>query len=102
MLASLALATTELITNALMHAFPSGEGGHIHVQVKQEGGEILLEVRDNGVGIPATSGGGMRKGVGLDIVTSLVETDLRGKFHLRKDKGTLAIVRFPTPKRTDT
>ncbi len=94
-LASLALAATELITNALIHAFPSGNAGHIQVQVKQEGGEILLEVRDNGIGIPATRDGEVRKGVGLDIVTSLVETDLRGEFYFRNDRGTVATVRFP-------
>lgn len=101
-LASLALAATELITNALIHAFPSGNAGHIQVQVKQEGGEILLEVRDNGIGIPATGDGEVRKGVGLGIVTSLVETDLRGQFYLRNDRGTIATVRFPRPKRADS
>ena len=101
-LASLALAATELITNALVHAFPEGNAGHIQVQVKQERGEVLLEVRDNGIGIPATSDGGVKKGVGLGIVTSLVETDLRGQFHLRKHKGTVATVRFPAPKRADS
>jgi len=101
-LASLALAATELITNALIHAFPDGNAGHIQVQVKQEKGEILLEVRDNGIGIPVASNAGVKKGVGLGIVTSLVETDLRGQFHLRKDRGTVATVRFPAPKRVDS
>ncbi|MEE9171887.1 MAG: MASE3 domain-containing protein [candidate division NC10 bacterium] len=101
LLASLALAANELITNALIHAFPSGDAGHIQVQVMQEGGEILLEVRDNGVGIPATEDGGVRKGVGLEIVTSLVETDLRGQFHLENEKGAVATIRFPRPKRAE-
>lgn len=102
LLASLALAATELITNALIHAFPSGRTGHIQVRVKQEGGQILLEVRDNGIGISLSKDGTVRKGVGLDIVTSLVETDLRGKFQLRKDGGTVASVRFPSQKRAES
>ncbi len=97
-LASLALAANELITNALMHAFRSHDAGLIQVRVTQEGGEIQLEVRDNGSGIPTTKDGNWRKGVGLDIVTSLVETDLRGQFQLRKDRGTVATIRFPRPK----
>ncbi len=101
-LSSLALAANELITNALMHAFRSHDAGLIQVRVTQEGGEIQLEVRDNGSGIPTTKDGNWRKGVGLDIVTSLVETDLRGKFQLRKDKGTVATIRFPRPKRAES
>ncbi|MBW8057642.1 MAG: GAF domain-containing protein [candidate division NC10 bacterium] len=101
-LSSLALAANELITNALMHAFRSHDAGLIQVRVTQEGGEIQLEVRDNGSGIPTTKDGNWRKGVGLDIVTSLVETDLRGQFQLRKDKGTVATIRFPRPKRAES
>ncbi len=100
-LASLALAANELITNALRHAFRSRDAGLIHVQVTEEGGEIQLAVKDDGVGIPATSEGGRRAGVGLDIVASLVETDLRGQFQLQNDQGTVATIRFPKPRRAE-
>lgn len=39
-----------LVENGLKY---SGPDGHVWVSVRQSGGEILLEVRDNGVGIPA-------------------------------------------------
>ena len=97
-LASLALAANELITNALKHAFRSSDTGLIRINVTQEDGEAQLEIRDNGAGISATKKSGGRKGVGLDIVASLVETDLRGQFQLREDGGTVATIRFPMPK----
>lgn len=100
-LASLALAANELITNALRHAFRSPDAGLIKVEVTEEGGEIQVAVKDNGVGIPATSEGGRRTGVGLDIVASLVETDLRGQFQLQNNEGTVAIIRFPKPRRAE-
>ena len=97
-LSALALAANELITNALKHAFPSRDPGRIAIQVTDGGEEIQLEVRDNGVGIRDVIEEGSRRGVGLEIVTSLVGTDLRGEFHLRNDGGTVATIRFPKPK----
>jgi two-component sensor histidine kinase/HAMP domain-containing protein len=97
-LSALALATNELITNALKHAFRSRDTGRIEVQVEVQGKEIRLEVRDNGVGTPVVGEEGLHKGVGLDIVTSLVRTDLRGEFQLRNERGTVATIRFPKPQ----
>jgi len=97
-LASLALAANELITNALKHAFRTSDAGLIQVRVTEEGEEIRLEIRDNGAGISTTRKMGGRKGVGLGIVTSLVETDLQGQFELREDNGTVATIRFPMSK----
>lgn len=97
-LGSLALAANELITNALIHAFRSRDTGVIEVLVTEEEGEIQLSVRDNGIGMQATNEGERRRGVGLDIVASLVDTDLQGQFQLRNDGGTLATIRFPKPK----
>ena len=97
-LGSLALAANELITNALIHAFRSRAAGLIEVLVTEEEGEIQLSVKDNGIGVPATHEGERRRGVGLDIVASLVDTDLQGQFELRNDRGTLATIRFPKPK----
>jgi two-component system, sensor histidine kinase PdtaS len=97
-LSALALAANELITNALKHAFPSRHPGRIAILITEEREEVQLEVRDNGVGIGAAIEEGSAKGVGLEIVSSLVATDLRGEFHLRNDGGTVAIIRFPKPK----
>jgi GAF domain-containing protein len=97
-LSALALAANELITNALKHGLRSRDAGRIEIQVTEGEEEVRLEVRDNGVGVPAGSERGGRRGVGLDIVAALVQTDLRGEFQLRNEGGTVASIRFPKPR----
>lgn len=96
-LSALGLCINELITNALKHAFPSRSVGRIDVRILEDGKEIQLDVRDDGVGLPAVMEDGPRKGVGLNIVAALVQTDLRGEFSLRTGGGTVATIRFPRP-----
>lgn len=50
---TLGILLSELVTNAIKHAFPNGAGGTIEVQLKRENGVPTLSVRDNGVGLPA-------------------------------------------------
>lgn len=50
----LGLITHELVTNAVLHAFPEEGGGEIQIYLGREGsGHYLYKVRDNGVGFPA-------------------------------------------------
>jgi two-component sensor histidine kinase len=50
---SLALVANEAVTNACKHAFPDGRSGEIEVRLEQDqGGGLLLTVRDDGVGLP--------------------------------------------------
>ena len=46
------LIVNELLTNALKHAFPEGRPGKIKIKFHSTDGECLLEVGDNGVGLP--------------------------------------------------
>jgi two-component sensor histidine kinase/putative methionine-R-sulfoxide reductase with GAF domain len=83
---ALALVFSELLGNALEHGGP-----HVDVSLRAEGGEALLEVADDGPGIPADP----RQGTGLSIVRALVRDELGGTLDLRGDAGTRAQVRFP-------
>ncbi len=63
---TLGLITTELVTNALKHAFPSEEPGRVTVSFRCEHGECLLVVADDGVGIKDMAAGtGPRSGLRL-------------------------------------
>ncbi len=67
---SLGLIVTELVINALKHAFPGGKGGHIVVGYQSKGADWNLSVQDDGVGIdtgPAPTKGGL----GTSIVQAL-------------------------------
>jgi two-component sensor histidine kinase len=47
----LGLIINELITNSLKHAFPEKCEGNLWVSLKDQGGVLTLQVRDDGVGI---------------------------------------------------
>jgi two-component sensor histidine kinase len=68
---SLGLIVTELVINALKHAFPDREeGGDIAVDYRAKGTGFALTVEDNGVGIEA-SDQPVTPGLGTGIVDAL-------------------------------
>jgi two-component sensor histidine kinase len=93
---SLALATSELVQNAVKHAFTGCESGRIQVRLQAGTEEITVTVDDNGVGSPRPPSAS--KGLGLQIVEALVSQDLKGRFELSPSpQGTRAVIRFPSP-----
>ncbi|WP_448664767.1 sensor histidine kinase [Sphingomonas sp. CJ20] len=67
---SLGLVVTELVINALKHAFPGGRTGKISVDYDSEGAEWSLAVSDDGVGMPKEEGVA-KPGLGTNIVQAL-------------------------------
>jgi two-component system, sensor histidine kinase PdtaS len=67
---SLGLIVTELVINALKHAFPNGAGGKILVSYELTGPTWTLSVTDNGVGMPKGKPEAMA-GLGSSIVEAL-------------------------------
>jgi two-component sensor histidine kinase len=56
----LGLIANELLTNSIKHAFPAAWGGEPRIGARTgraAEGELFLEVSDNGVGMPAPTGG---------------------------------------------
>ena len=45
------LIVNELVSNSLKHAFPNDREGTIHISLKEEKDYLLLQVKDNGVGV---------------------------------------------------
>ena len=91
---SLSLATSELVQNAVEHAFAGRDSGRILVQLQVGPGESAVIVEDNGIGNARVQS--PTKGLGLQIVEALVHDDLKGRFELiASPAGTQAILRFP-------
>lgn len=91
---SLTLATSELVQNALKHAFVGCECGQIRVDLHAEPGECTVVVEDNGVGDARRQS--KTKGIGLQIVETLVREDLKGRFDLiASSEGTRVTIRVP-------
>ncbi|MGO1545360.1 MAG: sensor histidine kinase [Gulosibacter sp.] len=91
----LALALTELVTNAVEHGFGDDDtDGYVIVEVKREEDFLEIEVRDNGRGMV---GGHEGKGLGTQIVRTLVEGELAGTigWHSVPDEGTKVGIRIP-------
>ena len=91
------LIVTELVTNALKHAFPNRASGEIHIAAKT-GRENWLEltVRDNGVGMPENIDFRRSGSLGLELVGSLVR-QLGAKVKIERVGGTTFSVRFQLP-----
>jgi len=85
----LGLILNELLTNALKYAFPNETKGTVAVSLKKEKQHLLLEVRDNGVGIPST---GMPNSDDGGFGIKLIETfavKLKGKLQIHQENGTV-------------
>ena len=68
---SIGLITTELVINALKHAFPSGCGGEILVRYDVDEANWRLSVSDNGTGLLQHESGRGHTGLGTSIVEAL-------------------------------
>ena len=69
---SLGLIVTELVINALKHAFPGRRKGRIVVGYSSAGRAWTLSVADNGVGMPKDSASA-KPGLGTSIVAALAQ-----------------------------
>jgi two-component sensor histidine kinase len=67
---SLGLIVTELVINALKHAFPEHRHGKITVDCEFRNPNWVLSVTDDGIGMPNDSEG-VHKGLGTSIVQAL-------------------------------
>ena len=67
---SLGLIVTELVINALKHAFPRHRKGEILVEYHSSGTAWTLSVRDTGIGMPADRAS-VKPGLGTGIIEAL-------------------------------
>ena len=96
----LALVLTELTQNALQHglsALDRGPTGSLEVSAVREPGLLTVTVSDNGVGLPPAFDLGATTSLGLQIVRTLVLTELRGTLEIapRAGGGTQVVVVLP-------
>ncbi len=96
-LVTLSMLLSELLNNALKHAFEPGAAGRLEVTLREPGpGLVELAVRDDGRGLPAGFDPESGSGLGSRIVQGLVAR-LGGTIDWRPaagGRGTEAVVRF--------
>jgi two-component sensor histidine kinase len=78
----LVMAVTELLQNAAEHAFPGdGPPGAIELVAERDGDDLVVRVRDDGQGLPHGFDPAHSDGLGLQIVRTLVTSELGGALH---------------------
>ena len=88
------LIINELLTNAFKYAFPAGEEGDLHIRLARgEGQTCLLDISDNGVGLPDSATPDSGKSLGLYIVSLLV-AQLDGTLEIDRSNGTAFHITF--------
>jgi two-component sensor histidine kinase/ABC-type multidrug transport system ATPase subunit len=90
---SLGLVVNELLANCFEHAFPEGTGKVI-LHLHHDENQVLLQVIDNGVGFEKKQLQSMGT-LGLSLVKTLVNRDLRGTLEIMSQMGTRISIVFP-------
>jgi two-component sensor histidine kinase len=94
----LVLAVTELLHNAAEHAFPEGEPGVIELVAERTGDDLVVRVRDDGRGLPEEFDPAAGQGLGLQIVRTLVVSELGGSLAMGVppgEQGTEVVLTLP-------
>lgn len=94
---NLALVTNELLQNSLEHSLVHETQGKIQIQINQQDDHLRLTVTDDGKGLPENFSLIDDRGLGLEIVHTMVTEDLEGTFALEPapGHGTQAIINVP-------
>ncbi|WP_022941896.1 sensor histidine kinase [Psychromonas hadalis] len=113
---AIAQIVTNLVMNSLIHAFNnSQDAGNINFQLSIKDNEMLIEVSDDGKGMPfdvaekifepffTTQRGHGGSGLGLSIVYNLVVHQLKGRIKCKSilQEGTTFFIRFPMQTSSD-
>jgi anti-sigma regulatory factor (Ser/Thr protein kinase) len=89
-----AIAVSEAVTNAVIHAYPAGVNGRVRLVATLQPGSLVVTIADRGRGMTALADRpGL--GVGLDLIAQVsngVEIDDRSS-------GTTVTMRFDRVKR---
>jgi two-component sensor histidine kinase len=99
---ALVLVLTELVQNAIEHAFPGDRGGQVAVVAARSRGQLTVEIIDDGVGLPDDFTAERSDRLGLQIVRTLVSAELNGTVEFRKHPetgGTCATITMPVGRR---
>ncbi|PWR73713.1 PAS domain-containing sensor histidine kinase [Methanospirillum lacunae] len=90
-----ALVVNEILSNAYKHAFLGREKGTIEIAVEEKDGCIRISIRDNGIGIPDSEDLSRSNSLGVKLIRTLVQHQLKGSLIITSVQGTQILVEFP-------
>jgi two-component sensor histidine kinase len=95
----LAVILNEAVTNSLKYAFPGGRRGEIDLTLGQMPcGMVQLQIRDNGVGLPAGFHDAIGKSLGFTLITGLAN-QLDAYYRIENDGGVIITIQFRPKER---
>lgn len=93
------LIINELIQNSLEHGFQNKQQGFIKLNLEDTGDEVIINVIDNGEGLPDDFELEQTGSLGYQIVKTLVEGDLSGQIKMANvstnGEGLAVTIQFP-------
>ena len=89
------LVINELVSNSLKYAFPDNRPGKIYISLNQIGEELVLIIRDNGIGLPEHLDWEGNQSLGLSLVYSLAIDQLEGTLTVDSADGARFRLTFP-------
>lgn len=92
----LGLIINEMVTNSFKYAFPEDEDGVIGITFHKHGNEYLLEVYDDGIGIPLEIDLKNTDSLGVLLINNLT-SQINGKLELERNHGTKFRIEFRDP-----
>ncbi len=90
-----ALVLNELISNVFKHAFREKQQGTVRISVSTpDPTRVLVQVKDDGAGIPEGTDIYHQTGLGLKMARYLVSGQLKGEMQVKNDSGTEISIQF--------
>ena len=94
---SIGLIINELITNSIKYGFPDKKG-ILEVNLFKTDSELVLEVKDNGIGFPENFDPLSGKSLGFKIVKSLA-TKLKAQLEVKNENGAIIQIKMKAQER---
>ncbi len=93
--ANVAMILSELVDNAVRHGLSQVKDPRVSVSLAEAGNNVVIEVKDNGTGLPEGFNLDTDAGLGLKVVRGIVEEELGGCLEVESNKGVTARAKFP-------
>lgn len=93
----LGLIINEIVTNSLKYAFPDENAGTISISFHKQKDQYLLEVSDDGIGIPEEFEVEKSDSLGMMLINSLTY-QIGGELEMERSPGTTFRIKFKDPE----
>jgi len=88
------LIMNEVLTNCFKYAFVGRLTGSVHINFEEKGDYFVLEIIDNGIGLPSDYNIAKVKSLGITLIRTLT-SQIKGTFDISSKNGTRVVITFP-------